>query len=113
MENTSTGVGPEQSVKASSGLLRLSLATNVALIIVVIALAAWGWGRHVQVKERDRQVAELDKQVAAANQERDEAYQVSRDLQYGLIKARGELKGFSETLKPPATGDTQDPDSPP
>jgi hypothetical protein len=65
------------------------------------------------VKARDTQVKELETKVATANEERDEAYQVSRDLQYGLIKARGELKGFNETLRPASAEGSQDTDTPP
>jgi hypothetical protein len=86
--------------------MTFSLGANAVLAIAVLALAAWGWGQH-------QQVIELDKKLTAANEERDEAYQISRDLQYGLIKAKGELKGVSETLRPPSTGEDQETDTPP
>jgi uncharacterized protein HemX len=127
MGNANTGSGPGQEVKPRSGLLRFSLGANAVLAIAAIALAVWGWGRHQQVKARDQQVEardqqveardqqliELDKKVAAANEEREEAYKISRDLQYSLIKAKGELKGFNETLRPPSASDDQETDTPP
>jgi hypothetical protein len=106
MVNANTGAGPEPGVKSQSGLLRFSLSMNVVLGVMVLGLAVWGWERH-------QQVVEMDKKLAAANEERDEAYQTSRELQYGLIKARGELKGIDETLRPQSAGEDQGTDTPP
>jgi hypothetical protein len=111
MENTNVGVSPAQEGKTRSGLLRFSLGANAVLAIAAVALAVWGWGRHQQVKVWEQQVIELDTKVAAANEERDEAYQISRDLQYGLIKAKGELKGVNETLRPQTAADSEEADS--
>jgi hypothetical protein len=104
MADTNTGVGPGQDVESRSGLLGLSLSANGVLAIVAIGLAVWGWRQH-------QQVIKLDKEVAAANEERDDAYQTSRDLQYALIKAKGELKGFSETLQPQSAAEDQETDT--
>jgi hypothetical protein len=82
-----------------SNLIGLSLSLNIALAVVTAGMAVWGWDQQQRAKEFGRR-------AEAAVAERDEAYETSRKLQYGLIRARGDLKG----LNPPTT--TDDPENP-
>ena len=99
MENTNAEVGHGQKGEPQSGLLSISLSANVVLAIVVVGLAIWGWER--------------DKMVAAAIEERDEAWQTSRDLQNGLINAKGLINGMSDPFRQQPQTPDDDPATPP
>jgi uncharacterized protein HemX len=106
MEQPNAGVGPRPEAKPPSGLLSVSVAANAVLAVVAIGLGIWGWGLHQQTKRLDQRVAEADQKVLAANEERDEAYETSRNLQNSLINAKGMMKGLSDPFRQqPQAGD--------
>jgi hypothetical protein len=98
MENTNAGVGQVEKARRQSVLLSISLSANVVFAVIVAGLAIWGWDR--------------DKMVAAAIEERDEAYQTSRDFQGRLINAKGMINEMADPFRqqPPTPDD--DPDAP-
>jgi hypothetical protein len=93
MESSNAGTGAGREGKLRAGLM-ISLALNVVLAMMVAGLAIWGWEREAL--------------VLSATKERDEAWETSRNLQDGLIRARGELKGVNESMNPPTPAKDQD-----
>ena len=51
--------------------------------------------------------------TAAAIEERDEAWQTSRDLQSGLINAKGMMNGMADPFRPQPQTPDDDPATPP
>ncbi len=98
MDNSRSESGHDQQGRRPSALLTISLCANVVLAAVVMGLGIWGWDR--------------EKVAAAAIAERDEAYETSRNLQSGLINAKGMINGMADPLRPQPQAPDDDPAPP-
>ena len=106
MENPNAGAGHGPEGSPRSGLLPISMSANVVLALLAVGLGIWGWSRHERTKELHQMVTAADQKVvqmvtdaeqkvAAAIQERDEAWENSRELQSRLVNAKGLMNAFS------------------
>jgi hypothetical protein len=111
MENPNAGVVHGQEGKAASRLLSISVSANVVLAIMAVGLGIWGCCRHERTKELNQMVAAADQKTAAAIQERDEAWENSRELQGRLVNAKGLMNEMSGEPVPQRTR-SQDDDDP-
>ena len=113
MENPNAGGGHGQEGRLRSGLLSISLTANVVLAIAAVGLGIWGWSRHERTKDLNKMVVAADEKVAAAVQERDEAWENSRELQGRLVNAKGLMNAMSEPFQQPPRSQDDDDAAPP
>jgi hypothetical protein len=113
MENPKLGAGHGLAGKPRSGLLSISVAANVVLAIVAVGLGIWGWSRHERTKELHKMVAEADQKAASAIEERDEAWENSRELQSRLVNAKGLMNAMSGEPAPERRPSLDDDDASP
>jgi len=113
MEKSNAGAGHGLDGKPRSGLLSISVAANVVLAIVAVGLGIWGWSRHERTKELHTMVTDADQKVAAAIQERDEAWENSRELQSRLVNAKGLMNAMSGEPAPERRRSLDDDDASP
>jgi uncharacterized protein HemX len=113
MENPSGGAGHGRDGKPQSGPLMLSMSANVVLVALAIGLGIWGYTRHERAKELAKLVADADQKTADAIQERDEAWENSRELQSRLVNAKGLMNAINPEPVQPRRRNTDDDDTSP